>query len=596
MTKTTWALLACYLLIAATHFLYYPKWQQERTEATISYDVSGYYLYLPAAFIYEDLREVAFLPEIIEKYHPTYDPYQTFTHESGREVMKYSVGQAVIYLPFFSAAHGWASASSAYPADGFSLPYQFMISFGSIIISFLGLYWLARVLRHYFNDSTVAITLLLIGFGTNYLNYSAIDGAMTHNSVFTLYALLLLLTHHFYRSPTLPRAIGIGLVIGLMALTRPTEILGAVIPVLWGIRGPVSGRLNFFARNWQKLLAAALACLSVGSLQLIYWKYVTGDWIVYSYQDQGFDWLSPHLIDATFSYKAGWLVYTPMMAFALLGFLPLYRRSRPIFWATLVHSLLFIYVAFAWSIWWYGGSLGQRTMVQAYAILAFPLAAAVSWAIDPPRWVRWPFAGLALLFIAHNLWFTHQAHRGGLFFVEQMNRSYYWRTLFTFEENEEDQLLFDNPEAFRGTPGLVDTLYFNGLDQLDPSACGMGPVSGSGALCLLAEMQNSEEFRTDLPLERSQWIRAQADFKIDARRGNKDNFAQMVLRFYLNGEQVKQRIVRLHRVLNDDWRREVTMEARVPWDGADAVSVSFWNGGDTQPALVVDNVSLLRIE
>ena len=235
MRSATLALLASYLLISLVHFCYYPKWQQAGAEATISYDVSGYYMYLPAAFIYQDLKEVKFLDDVIRDYRPTSDPYQAFTHESGNRVMKYSLGQSVMYLPFFAVAHGWASLSEAYPADGFSHPYQFMISLGSLMVSFLGLYWLMVLLRYYFREEAVALTLLCIAFGTNYLNYSAIDGAMTHNNVFTLYALLLLTTHRFYAKACWQRALLIGGCIGLMALTRPTEIIAALLPILWGL-------------------------------------------------------------------------------------------------------------------------------------------------------------------------------------------------------------------------------------------------------------------------------------------------------------------------------------------------------------------------
>ncbi|MEO0734342.1 MAG: hypothetical protein AAFZ52_16010, partial [Bacteroidota bacterium] len=288
MRHATIALLVCYAFLALVHFAYYPKWQQSGAEATISYDVSGYYLYLPAAFIYQDLKEVKFLDDVIKKYRPTADPYQVFTHESGNKVMKYSIGQAVMYAPFFAVAHVWASVSSSYLADGFSLPYQLLISLGSLVVSFLGLHWLLTLLRLYFREGEVALTLLLLVCGTNYLNYAAIDGAMTHNNVFTLAALLLLTTHRFYARATWPRALLIGACLGLMALTRPTEIIAALIPLLWGLeiwrKGGVARRLAFFGEHWPKLLGAAAMTLAVGSLQLIYWKYVSGDWLVYSYQ------------------------------------------------------------------------------------------------------------------------------------------------------------------------------------------------------------------------------------------------------------------------------------------------------------------------
>ncbi|THH41541.1 hypothetical protein [Neolewinella litorea] len=605
--SATVALLVCYLMLVVAH-LYYPKWQQGGTEATLSYDVSGYYLYLPAVFIYDDLREVKFLPQIIEQYRPTATPYQAYPHANGNAVMKYSLGQAVLYTPAFLLAHAYASASDEYPADGFSRPYQLAISLWSLLISFLGLFVLMRVLLKYFTESTVALTLLLITLATNYFNYAAIDGALTHNYEFSLYALLILACTRLYQSgregsaATAPWQLfaGIGLLIGLMALTRPTEIIACLLPLLWNMpptRAGLQNRWSFLMHQPGKIALAVATCLLIGSMQLFYWKYVTGDWIEYSYQDQGFDWWEPHLVDGLFSYKAGWLTYTPVMWFALIGFIPLYRSRTKIFAATFLHSLLFIYVAFSWSVWWYGGSLGQRTMVQAYPILAFPLAATVEWVARGRRkWLTYLFGGICLILVAHNLWFTHQAHRGGLLVAEWMNRSYYWRTLFTFDVNEDDKLLLDNPEFFRRTPKQLDTLLTNDFENQSTKACNLPPISGQGSYCLIGQQQNTEEIWVHGPFAEGHWLRASADFQIDRTRGDVHSYTQLVLRFYRDGERVKERVIRLQRVLNHDFTRQVYIEARAPEGGADAASVMVWNGGIDQPAVLIDNLVVTTVE
>ena len=595
------ALLVCYLLILAAH-LYYPKWQQPAAEATISYDVSGYYMYLPAVFIYHDLRELNFLPQITAEYRPTDDPYQAFTTPDGDRVMKYSLGQSLLYAPFFALAHVYATVSEAYPPDGFSLPYQFGISLSALCFSFLGLYLLRRVLRRYYTDGVVAVTLLLITFGTNYLNYSAIDGALTHNYLFTLYALLLLLSDRLYRQRRVQWSLfaSIGLLVGLMALVRPTEILAVLIPVFWGLtieREGLQRRLAFFRQYVPGIGLAALLCLAVGSLQLMYWHYASGDWLVYSYQDQGFDWLRAHIQDGMFSYKAGWLTYTPMMWFALLGFLPLYLRKQGTLLAPLLHTVLFIYVAFAWSVWWYGGSLGQRTMVQTYPVLAFAVAATVSWVAK--RQVVWRsiFAVICLVFVAHNLWFTHQAHRGGLFVTEWMTGAYYWRTLFTFERDTDNFLLLDNPEFYRGDPQATDTIYTNDFEDGSGRSCAqLSSFSGAAGYCVSDSVQSTPEFRVEVPLARRQWVEVSADFLSSGPRWNIHNSAQLVLRFYRDGVNVKENIVRLHRVLNEEPLRRVRLQARAPWDGADAIGVLEWNGGASQPPLIIDNLAVLTLQ
>ncbi len=559
-------------------------------------------MYLPAVFIYHDLRELKFLPDVIAQYRPTDDPYQAFTTPDGDRVMKYSLGQSLLYAPFFGLAHAYATASKTYPADGFSLPYQLGVSLSALCFSFLGLYLLCRVLRRYYTDGVVAVTLLLITFATNYLNYSAIDGALTHNYLFTLYALLILLSDRLYRRPR-PRwtkFAGIGLLVGLMALVRPTEVLAVLIPVFWGVgidREALQQRLVFFGQNGAKIGLAAVLCLAVGLLQLVYWHYASGDWMVYSYQDQGFDWLRPHIREGMFSYKAGWLTYTPVMWFALLGFLPLYLRRQGTFLAPVLHTALFIYVAFAWSIWWYGGSLGQRTMVQAYPVLAFALAATVAWVAERRAVLRSLFAAVCLVFVAHNLWFTHQAHRGGLFVTEWMTGAYYWRTLFTFERDNDNFLLLDNPEYYRGQPTSVDTLYINNFEGGDGRLCPqLASFSGTAGYCVSDSVQNTPEFKIEVPLARRQWVEVSADFLSSGPRWNIHNSAQLVLRFHRDGAVVKENIVRLHRVLNDEPQRRVKLQARAPWDGADAVGVLEWNGGAAQPPLIMDNLVIVTLD
>ncbi len=402
-------------LIVATAFFYYPKWQKPDTEATISWDVSGYYLYLPATFIYKDIRQLGWWNAIDQKYHPGPGMGQAFRHASGNYVMKYPMGQALQFLPWFGIANILAEPLG-YPADGFSKPYQAAVSWGSLLVALLGLWFLRRNLLFYFSDRSTAVVLICLVFGTNYLEYSAVTGAMTHNWLFTLYSLLIFSTIQFYRKPSFAYAAAIGLLVGWATLTRPTEIISVLIPSLWGVgsRQALRGRVLLFKKHFPKIAFAAVLAAAVIFLQAAYWKYATGEWIVYSYQEQGFSWLKPHLSDVLFSARAGWLVYSPMMLFAVAGLFWLSRintASSPdargvatdatvngatpplpsgegagLLPAVLIYCLTALYITSAWDIWWYGGSLGQRAMVQAYPMWAFALAAFVEWATGSGQW------------------------------------------------------------------------------------------------------------------------------------------------------------------------------------------------------------------
>lgn len=584
------------IILFSAAFGFYSKWQKPHTEATLSWDVSGYYMYLPAFFIYKDLKQVQFLDKIIKEYKPSPYPGQAFQHESGSMVMKYSMGLAVQYLPFFAIGHGVATLLE-YPADGFSYPYQVAISWGSLLVAFLGLYFLRKNLRTYFSDVTVGLTLLALVLGTNYLEYASITGAMSHNYLFTCYSLLIALSISYHRQPSWWKGLGIGALIGLMALTRPTEIIACLIPLCWGISSiksqAVAERLQFFRKHSKSVLLAILMCLMVGSLQVLYWKYVSGDWIVYSYQDQGFSWFNPHLYGGLFTFRAGWLVYTPMMVFALIGFVPLWRKHRSIFWAVGSFLLLFIYITFAWDIWWYGGSLGQRAMVQAYAVLAFPLAAFIQWMSSKKLW-KWLLLAIALLFSYYNIWLTYQAHGGGLLVTDgSTTRAYFWKTIGRYNVPLEAVKLLDTNEEFTGKRKKVQLMYeYDFETDTLRHDCGLEAIEGQGSLCLNENRKHSPTYQVALKPQDAEWLRVAVDARIGAKEWNSWNMAQLIVKFKHKNESVKVRKIRIQRLLNNNETKRVYIDTKLPHKTFDHLEVILKNDQSTLPILI-DN---LRVE
>lgn len=585
--------LSAALLVGAS-FFYYPKWQQPDTEATISWDVSGYYLYLPALFIYHDWKKVQFFDSTTQKYHMGPGMGQVFKHEpSGNYVMKYASGQALQYLPWFTAAHLLARPLG-YPADGFSRPYQAAITWGSLLVALLGL-WITRLnLLRYFSDRAVAIALLCLAFGTNYLNYTAFDGAMTHNWLFTVYSLLVFSTIRFYERPSFGWAAAIGLWIGWAVLTRPTEVVALVIPLLWGIGSwtALRERLLFFQKQLPKIALAAVVAALVAAIQPLYWHSVSGEWLVYSYGDQSFSWLRPHLTEVLFSARAGWLIYSPMMIFAVLGFAQLRRRQPAIFPGLLTFCLLFLYITAAWDIWWYGGSLGMRALVQSYALWIFPLAAFAEW-VTERTWRQWAFPLLAGLFIYCNLWWTHQAHRGdGLFVAEQMTKPFLLRVLGHWHLDREWLKLLDTKEEFRGSDrGKVESVLVKDFESDSLSITSERPLQGAKSLILNKDHQFSPEY--PVPLEHTDgWLRATVSFQCDPKEWEFWKMTQFIVRFYDGDKKIKERMIRLQRHVDGPESKTIFFDTQLPKQFFDRTTVFFWNA-DGDKTIRLDD---LRVE
>ena len=96
------------------------------------------------------------------------------------------------------------------------------------------------------------------------------------------------------------------------------------------------------------------------SPQLFLWKYSSGQWIYNSYAAYGheFHFTHPHIIEGFFSYRKGWLLYSPIMTIAIIGLIPFYRRFKFFFAGVFIFLLLNIYFVLSWHMWWYAGCFG----------------------------------------------------------------------------------------------------------------------------------------------------------------------------------------------------------------------------------------------
>ncbi|KAA9331351.1 hypothetical protein F0P96_13975 [Hymenobacter busanensis] len=467
--------------------LWAPYWDTRNVQAILTWDAMGYYLYLPAQFIYHDLSHMAFIGDIMREYAPTGSFYQAYQVPGGPEgdlVMKYTCGLAVLQFPFFWLGH-WAAALFGYPQDGFSAPYQIAIAFGGLAYALLGLLVLRRVLLRYFSDAVTTLTLVTIVLGTNYFQYVVFDGAMAHNYLFALYAILLWLTIRWHETPKKWLAAAIGLTLGLLVLIRPSEAVAVVIPLAWGIDSVAAARRKgeLLLRHWPHVVLLAVFAILGGLPQPLYWKWATGHWLVYSYGDQKFNFGHPHLYQVLLSYKKGWLVYTPLMAGALAGFFLLWRQNRAVAITVLLYFLLNLWVVSAWDIWWYGGSIGQRALVQSYAALALPLAAMLAWVLRlTQRQSTWMyFAWPAFVWLVCFNLFQHWQYMRGIIQTEEMNKQYYWAIFDKTMPQQRDFALIDIPKRLPGTDKEYDFRQIARLDfENQPTQEKVGVKGGRG--------------------------------------------------------------------------------------------------------------------
>ncbi|MBI5218444.1 MAG: hypothetical protein HY958_05890 [Bacteroidia bacterium] len=391
--------LACFIIDMTLK-----NWKKQ--ERVIEHDVHQYYAYLPAQFIFHDIK----LTKSDYRYgDDLYWFWPTIT-PGGKKVIKMTMGLSLMYAPFFFVAHGYALISD-YPVNGFSEPYKVFLLLSAIFYLFVGLDFLKKILQHYgFSDTITAITLLLVGLGTNLLCYSSQSAPMSHVYSFCLFSVFIYYTIRWYELQTIKNTLVIGLLAGLISLIRPSDAVLLIFFVLFDI-GNFSDfrqRLLLYKRNFFLLLLMGLLSFLVWAPQFAYWKTVTGKLLFYSYTDEGFFWSHPKIIDGLFSFRKGWLVYTPIMSFALIGIFLMRDAFKKLRLPIILFFLVNIYVIFSWWCWWYGGTYGQRSLVESYAILAIPMASFIKF-LSEKKWIfNILFYCVAAFFIWLNIFQTYQ--------------------------------------------------------------------------------------------------------------------------------------------------------------------------------------------
>jgi hypothetical protein len=368
-TRLSWLAI---IVVAILYLIQYKQLRSWIVKSPITWDQADYYAYLPTFLIYAD-PDLA----IVKKNRPLYgERFKHFISAKGKPVFRMTMGVAIMNVPFFLAGHIWA-IREGFPADGYSEPYYLIMWLSGIFYVLAGFVTLRQLLLRYVDDFAVALTILCVGLATNLFNYATYDALMSHAISFFLMSLFIWLTARFHSSPTFFKMAALGVVWGLITLIRPTNCLILLFFVLFDVtsRQAFLMKMRFYILHPLYLFVFMCTSFFVFFPQLLYWYVQTEQWLFYSYGEKGtFFFLHPRLADGLFSFRKGWLLYTPVMILAMLGILLLYKKQQQLFASVAVTFSLALYVMFSFWCWWYGGSFGCRPVVEYYSLLAIPLA------------------------------------------------------------------------------------------------------------------------------------------------------------------------------------------------------------------------------
>ena len=327
---------------------------------------------------------------------------------------------------------------------------------------------------------------------------------------------------------------------------------------------------------------------------LIYWHTYTGHWLFYSYQgdDKTFSFLHPHLANVLFSYKKGWLTYTPVMILSILGFYQLYKIYRSLFWCIAVFMLMNIYLVSSWDIWWYGGSFSMRALIQSYSLLMFPLAAFLS---DTFRRKYWQLAvGGFLCFCTWlNFIMSYQA-LNGILDGDNMSKAYYWRVFGKVQIKLNDKKFIDTDEEMpqRLVPSLKEMYHFDSRRDCMVGDDSCMIFSGRKVFFLNEKRQNIPKISL-LARDKTQgWIRAYVDIYHSFMDWDVWKNAIFYIKLYEGNKVIKEKAIRIQRITAENKWEQIYVDLKIPSHVMhDSVIVSVWNA-DSRNIIYIDNLTV----
>lgn len=544
--KSSTFIFGCIGLVWLISFVVYQPWEVQLVKGA---DATGYYFYLPATFIYQDLPTLEKSDLARSQY---YRPNQKTKYPNlgnGNHVIIYTYGVALMNSIPFGIIHTGMKLLGE-KADGYSLPYRIGLLLNGVIFAFLGLIFLRKFLLFHVEELWVNWTIFCLGLGTNLYYMGVLMSGMSHGFLFFWISLFLYTTHRWHKDGNPKLLYFIAFIGGMIGLIRPNLLILGLVPIFY-----TAQTLQYLQKKPWLVLPLVFIFLLPWLPQFVYWRMVTGHFLYDSYGDSaGFNFTDPQIWKGLLSFQNGWLIYSPIMIFSILGLVySLVRRKQH----SVLISFLFalhLYIIYSWFCWSYINGFGSRAMVEFLPVLALPFAYFFQ-SIGTKKWLSISLYLICGFFIILNLFQSYQNHQTKALNSENANFAYY-KSIFFQPELDHDALVAldaDNEQLTGGGP--IKELYFNDFEK-DETADTLEVFEGKRSCQLNKDREFSPGLKTtfkELGVAEGQWIRLSLAARSGAYKTFLKNAALVLSIDDSEGENLYWRGLRINNKIRDTY-------------------------------------------
>ncbi len=316
-------------------------------------------------------------------------PRSGFRTPTGRLDNHFTVGPAILWMPFLLLAHAGVllarALGSSVGADGFSAPYRITMALATAFYGFLGLLLSFRLARQYVEERWALLATISIWWASSLPVYMYFNPSWSHaHSAFAV-ALFFWYWHETRSSRSLAQWLILALIAGLMfnvyyanAMLLSVLAVEAARNYYLAFRPDASAPPNSNLRIPELLLrhllfaAAFLVCLLPTFLTrfLIYGNPFESGYIML----RDWNWFSPYFLAVLFSSNHGLLSWTPILLLAIVGLFLFWRREPPVAAPLLAGFLSFYFFIASYPDWAGISSYGNRFFVSLTSFFILGLA------------------------------------------------------------------------------------------------------------------------------------------------------------------------------------------------------------------------------
>lgn len=300
------------------------------------------------------------------------------TTPTGHVSNQWSVGPAILWAPWFLAAHAVVRGLGIDPEDGFARWYRLFCAVGTLVYAGLTLAMGVQLAGRYgASQRAGVVSAWVVLFGSSLFVYAYMLPFHVHALAAFTVALFFRHWHTTSTFDTVKSWCVWGALAGLMAMTYHVDALFglAVVPVA----------IDRWRRGDRGRLVAGVAAfcgagVCVCAPQWIGKSIIYGHAFTTGYQDQFF-WQSPRLWSTAFSSEHGLLLWTPLAGVGLAGCVVLARRAERMRWLLAGAGMFYVVIA-SYQNWHGLSSFGNRFFVSLTVPFIVGIAAVLQRAWD----------------------------------------------------------------------------------------------------------------------------------------------------------------------------------------------------------------------